>query len=82
MAESESCAKAFLLHIFSLKLFTFSYLLLTVTGLPTYYNRSTGLKSKTVEKGLGIKMFEQNKIKSKTKHQTAFKLKQKKGAFQ
>ena len=41
--------KRFTLTDFSMKTFTFSYLPLTVTRLPTYHNRSTCLKSKTTE---------------------------------
>ena len=48
--------KPFILTNLTINRFTFRYLPLTITGLPTYHNRSTCLKSKTSEGKSGIKM--------------------------
>ena len=48
---------------FPMKMLTFSYLPVTITGLPTYYNRSTGLNSKITDVEPGTEMKETNKEK-------------------
>jgi hypothetical protein len=52
VSESEP----FIFTVFSMKVFTFSYLPLTLTGLPTYHNRSTYVISKKGKVESGIKM--------------------------
>jgi hypothetical protein len=49
------------------ELFTFSYLSLTVTGLPTYHNRSADFKFKMAEIEAVIKMEGQKVTVKKTK---------------
>jgi hypothetical protein len=51
----------FLLSSFPIAAFTFSYLPPTITRLPTYHNRSTCLKSKTVDVESVITMRKINK---------------------
>ena len=57
---------------FSMKTFTFSYLPVTITGLPTYYNWSSYIISKKGEVGSGIKMFKPKTEKTINRYENTF----------